>query len=308
MVIILYRLFEFWRCLKRALWLEHLSLHRFGGTSIKNYGSIVRTLFLDLISKHNIYIYFELVITTKCTLNCKYCANLMPYYGTNSYECKLEDLYKAIDNLMSLVDRVVCFRIIGGEPLMSPNFSSILTKLMEYKQSGKILFISAPTNGVIAIPDEHTIQIMHKSRMWLDISDYGYGNIKQLCKYLDNSNVLYTCNNEKKWFDNGDIKNRNRTHQELDKQFKACPFNTCYSILNGKIYYCPRSGHGNDIGLISVSEKDYFDLFSNNANREKLQFFYNRKNIKHITACNYCDAGTKDSNNNIPAGKEQIKR
>ena len=65
----------------------------------------------------------DVVITTKCSMNCESCANLMQYYvnAKNTDEAVLE----AVKNLSENVDHVSEYRVIGGEPLMNKKWAEI---------------------------------------------------------------------------------------------------------------------------------------------------------------------------------------
>ena len=98
------------------------------------------------------------------------------------------------------------------------------------------------------------------------------------------------------------------TVKELRKQFLKCNI-ICNSILEGKLYHCPRSSHGANLGVIPAGKNDYIDLLDEKLTYKELRkelydFFY--KYVPYVNACNYCNNGTKEITN-ITAG-EQIKR
>ncbi|EOH9414444.1 hypothetical protein ACMEGU_001237 [Campylobacter jejuni] len=73
--------------------------------------------------------YLELVLTTKCTMRCESCNNLMQYFSpSNQYTCTLEGIKKSLEILLSKVDSIARIRIIGGEPLLFKD----LPKLIDY--------------------------------------------------------------------------------------------------------------------------------------------------------------------------------
>ena len=59
----------------------------------------------------------DVVITTKCSMNCESCTNLMQYYvnAKNTDEAVLG----SVKNLSENVDHISEYRVIGGEPLMN---------------------------------------------------------------------------------------------------------------------------------------------------------------------------------------------
>ena len=71
----------------------------------------------------------------------------------------------------------------------------------------------------------------------------------------------------------------------------------CTSMYDGKLYQCPRSSHGKNLGIIPLKENDYIDLLDENTTQKQLRkklysFFY--KYVPYVNACNYCNSGTKE--------------
>lgn len=75
---------------------------------------------------HKIYLnYVELPITTKCSLRCKNCANLIQYYEYGEFldgKSLINDVYR----LCQITEKIEMFRILGGEPLLHPQLKEIL--------------------------------------------------------------------------------------------------------------------------------------------------------------------------------------
>ena len=68
----------------------------------------------------------------------------------------------------------------------------------------------------------------------------------------------------------------------------------CRSLLNGKLYFCPRSAHGNDLGIIK--ENAFVDLLDNSLSQQEMKnklhtLLYD---LSYIMACKICNAGTKE--------------
>ena len=74
----------------------------------------------------------DLVLTEKCSLKCKDCANLMQYYQ-NPVNIEKQELLDDLEDLMSVADEVNEIRIIGGEPLMNKDFHDISVRLHPIK-------------------------------------------------------------------------------------------------------------------------------------------------------------------------------
>ena len=244
--------------------------------------------------------YIELVITTKCTLNCKSCANLMCKYE-KTYNVDLKIIKDSIDKLLECCDEIKTFRVLGGEPFCNPQLKEIL----KYLQSPKVKNIVIVTNGTIIPRDKDLVKILKNKKISIRISDYDNLSSKkdeliEFCK--DNSIICDHGNLIRIWHEYGDVKQYNN---DVKKQFFYCN-NNCKSILNGKVYYCPRQAHGIDLGLINDNEKEYINLLENSkeTNKKLLKAYLFRNSP--ISACNYCKYATTKSNI-IPVA-EQVKR
>lgn len=247
---------------------------------------------LKTILPGKLYIdYLELVVTTKCTLKCKHCANLMPMYST-PYNVDKDTIIKSINKLKSCVDGIYVFRILGGEPFCNPDLKYYLKELPK----DIIKEIVIVTNGTLVPNDLELINIMKSKDVIVNISNYGKHSYKkeELINLLKNENIRYKIeDNYIAWYDFGTLENKNRNTNILKQQFAACDRH-CKSILNGSIYYCPRSGHGIDLGKIKKIDGEYVDLLNNTDKVNKKQLKKLTFRNTYIEACNYCDYATKD--------------
>ena len=232
--------------------------------------------------------YVELVVTTKCTLKCKNCANLMYRYH-KPYNVDREIIIKSIDKLFACADRVETFRILGGEPFCNPELKYILNRIPTEKTKNIVIV----TNGTIVPTDNALLGILKVKNIMVEISDYGkYSfNKEKLINTLIENNIKYQVESHKVWYDYGDIVKYDRSKKDLERQFLYCNIN-CKSILNGKLYYCPRSAHGTDLNILK--NENYVDLINNNdkTNRKEIKklMFTN----KSLDACKYCKYATKE--------------
>ena len=126
------------------------------------------------------------------------------------------------------------------------------------------------------------------------ISDYGKISRKkyELQDYCQKNKIRYHLKNEDLfWGYVGDMQFRGRTNRQLCRQFKKCN-NFCRSILKGKLFYCPRAAHGDDLGYVDTMENEYVDLLKGNVSKKDiLKIVYSEH---FFSACNYCNYGTKE--------------
>lgn len=260
---------------------------------------------LKTLLPNKLYVdYLELVITTKCTLKCKNCANLMHLYE-KPYNVDKDIIVNTLKKLNSCVDEVYLFRILGGEPFCNPELKYYLNELPVNKFK-KIVIV---TNGTLVPKDMELIKLIKQKNITIEISNYGkYSKKKEeLINLLEKENINFNLvDSSRVWYDYGILENKNRKEEEVKQQFLDC--NThCKSILNGGIYYCPRHSHGIDLGIIKRNNDEFVDLINNNdkLNKKQLKKLMLRK--KYVEACKYCDYATSDCKV-VPAAQQCSKK
>ena len=234
--------------------------------------------------------YVEIVITTKCSLRCKNCANLINLYN-KPYHIKDDLIEKSIYKLFQSVDKIHTFRILGGEPFLNPNLKHYLD-IIPYDQVDQVVIV---TNGTMIIKDKELIKKIKDNHVEVEISDYGKLSRKkdELVNILEKNGLNYKVRTEELcWIDYGDIENYG--NKNINKQFYYCD-NRCKSILNGCLYYCPRASHGYDLDLIERKSDEYVDLINSSRAeiRKRITKLYKRE--KYIEACKYCKYGTEEA-------------
>lgn len=240
--------------------------------------------------KNGYYEYLEIPITTRCTLKCAGCSNLIPCYknknSINSYK-----LLKSIDKFLEIINNIVYIRILGGEPFVSKDIIPVLKKLLK---SDKIQRIELVTNGTIIPNNKELLQLLQNKRINVSISKYPYSKIDELTKVLKENNISYKIDDIKFWLSYGKLNKRNKKVKKIKKQYRKCN-HVCKSMVNGEIHLCPRSSHGKDLGIINVPENEYLNILDKTLSiKEKQQKFNKLLKKKYITACDYCDFATKD--------------
>lgn len=254
---------------------------------------------------HKLYInYIEMPITTKCSLRCKECANLIQYYDKGSfynYRMLLSDIYK----LCQIVEGIEMLRILGGEPLMHPYLKELIMGMLKYE---KVKNIQIVTNGTMLFKDD-ILKVLRNKRISVDISNYGSisRNYDNLIRQLRNNNIKFCTNKELKWTPQGDFSCRNRSQKELKKIFKNCR-SDCISLLEGELHLCPRSSNGSDLHIFEADLSDYVNLRNYKSKRKVRELLFNLLNNKSIIACNYCDYFMRDQLKSCIAGEQISKK
>ena len=81
----------------------------------------------------------DVMITTRCSLKCRNCSNLMQYYK-NPENTDGSEIIKALNILHNNVDFISEYRVIGGEPLMNRDWASIVNNLTKKMKIQKYLY------------------------------------------------------------------------------------------------------------------------------------------------------------------------
>lgn len=231
----------------------------------------------------------NLVVTTKCTLHCKHCASLIPYFE-NPYNIDKNIIIHSIESLARSVDAIEELFLFGGEPLLHPDLEEICIEVSKIKNILRFYII---TNGTI-LPKDSQIDIIKKCGFDLAISDYGelsrYKNeIIEIAK--KHNIVLSVVDIDNTWLDLGNLKKRFRPQNENINIFKSClnSPNPCYPLINGKFHICSRSGFGTEINAFGDNFEDYVDFSEGIGTDRKRKEILNLFNKKCIVACDCCD-------------------
>lgn len=263
-----------------------------------NNGNKLKCLFKGIITglkifnyKYGYYEYLEVPITTRCSLRCVNCSNLIPCYKIQrDYDVKV--IKESVKNFLECINNIVYIRVLGGEPFLSDNLYDVLKLLVK---SNKIQRIEIVTNGTIIPKDRKVIRLLRNRRVVVCISQYPMVDYMRLVNFLDSNNIRYRIDKMDYWYYYGDTRKRNKSKKELIKQYSRCG-SVCRSLVNGQIHLCPRSSHGTDLGIIKNNSDDYLDLLDNSINVEKRRDKLNKLlKKKYIMACCYCDYGTSNS-------------
>ncbi len=253
------------------------------------YYKLVCKLLWDFNNKLYLY-HVELPVTLRCSLRCKKCVFMMPYFE-KPVDYDVNDLLLYMDRLFDCVDAIQIFRILGGEPFLYPELGKIVDKALS---SDKVKTVEVITNGTI-LPKNELLEKMKDPKLTVQISDYGrYSTHKtELKQACDETGVrcILRDEKEKNWFDSGGLEFRGRSAKELKKQMRHCG-NICRNFLDGRLYYCPRAAFGAKLG-IPDPEREYVDFTSEKTREQLRNELYDLNRRKSLSACNYCNEGTK---------------
>jgi organic radical activating enzyme len=227
--------------------------------------------------------YVELVLTPRCNLKCVGCANLMPCYGPSVQAVEVETLKKSVQSLLQVFGRITELKLIGGEPFLHPKLGEIVDFAVAQKAIQKV---AITTNGSVVPKEENLKRLIHP-KVFVNISQYPTVDCAPLVERFKQYGIQYELIHFTNWMDYGEASKRKYSKEVLQQSFKTCPSAECKTILNGKLFICPRDAHGSALGLIPSNEKESVDLLHSDKKSRKRQIkkLYAKT---CITACDYC--------------------
>ena len=231
----------------------------------------------------------DVMITTKCSMKCASCANLMQYYVAAKNTD--HEILSAIEILDNNVDAISEFRVIGGEPLMNRQWAHIVNGIIEQDVKRKIFIY---TNGTIS-PKEEQLKTFHGKNVNFYITDYGKlsRNINKLEENLTKHGISYKRKPADNWVDCSSIRQHKRTARENEVVFKECCAKQFYTLLNGRLYTCPFSANAANLKSIPDNRANYVDLLSKTDDlKQKVRKLVTMQ--KFFPACDFCDGRPRD--------------
>jgi len=233
----------------------------------------------------------DIIITERCSLKCRDCANLMQYYK-KPVDCNLKALLASIDAFCYIVDAVNEFRVLGGEPLMNKELHLITKRLIDEPKVKKVVIY---TNGTM-VPRTGQIEYLKDKKVLFIITDYGVHSRKrdELITVLERHNISYYAQKARGWTDCAKIRKHDRTMEQQKEVYKSCCAKNTITLSNGRLYRCPFSANADRLQAVPDDENDYVDIFQRPRGtaaiqdlKEKIRTFLFGKDCLHV--CDYCN-------------------
>ena len=240
----------------------------------------------------------QYVVTERCTLRCKDCSHLIPYYKKPE-NIDVQKHKKAFDLLLEQIDYLAELRILGGEPFLSPDIERLI---LDYCDNSKIEQISIYTNGTV-IPDDNVLVALKRGKVKVHISNYiiNEEKIQKLTYVFDQHGIKYFVRKYDSWQESGGVEYRGYTEEQLKEKFSNCFERNGYTFLRGRLYRCPRVAHAVNLQAIPDVKKDYIDLENWGDNAIQLKkSIGDLQNKAWLDGCNYCE-GPDNHIQSIPA-------
>lgn len=244
----------------------------------------------------------NLDLTDRCTLRCRNCLALKPYF-TERAERPWTEMEETIDRLLSL-KWFRRFHLLGGEPFIYPYLDKVLKKLCAAEEVEHVNII---TNGTV-LPHEAVLQEMKNTKVMVRISYYGeqssrYKELEELCRQK-NINVRV---HAQRWKDIG---------RPLDTQLNLQQAQVCYNgcsqkagaffyVLHGKATLCPFAANTLALGVYEPDGGDVIDIINTTSADDLLERFralYSRE--RPLTACRYCNGWLPYATKPVPVAEQ----
>lgn len=221
------------------------------------------------------------VLTSRCSLRCRECSNLMGYF---EYPADLdkERIMQSLDIILKHADILPCCELIGGEPFAAKNLGEILEYVLS---QDKILCVEITTNATI-IPGERILSMLKNEKITVIVSNYGkVVNQKKFMEKLNEYGINKVYHSHEYWISAGGVEKRNRAEEELELQYDRCEVGkTCKTLWEDKIFPCARAASLFHLGYLQ--NEQFLKICDRDGLKEDMMDFLLGEKYN---ACDYCD-------------------
>lgn len=265
---------------------------------------------LFMLKKHD-KLYWTIltyVITSKCTLRCKYCASFIPYYENSSNE-EVPVILESLENYFRYVDNLSLFALTGGDTFLHPKFDELLEEIGERYYNKKIQTIAVGTNAII-MPTQSRIKLLQKYNVIVRFTEYTKAlhkqNIPEFCKILKDNNIRYECITFDKWANIGYPQESNGLTEENDKidLFTNCR-RSCVNLYKNSLCYCGIAFRADELNYAPLGDGDVLDLTDTSIRKEELlEFMLGYHPKGYLNLCTKCNGGLNANDYLVEVGEQ----
>lgn len=263
---------------RKAIEIEYDNYRRIGGGELPHNAGDLLILPRIVIS-----------VSNRCTLRCKDCNALVPYFK-NRRDIPVNEIIDIIDKIFSVVDICINVEVIGGEPFLYRELDTVLNHLVEKSQ---IYSIEVTTNGTVEL-EKSVIEALKNNKIYVFLSDYEAVNKdikKEMLRIFQENSIKYEVLNMDSWIDAGNYDKRNKSRNEICWQYFRCTTHMhCKTLWEGKLFACGRAPAIFD--LCNLTDKssylDFkeFSIDNKEEIRNKIKEFYLSE---YAECCDFCD-------------------
>lgn len=233
--------------------------------------------------------FFGYITGKNCTLRCKHCNEMVPYYKERGFVSK-DEIIADCRKLSLSFEFMPYMELVGGEPLLHPEIKDIITDLLEIPNIG---YIKIFTNGTV-VPNDELCDILKNPRIIINLSNYTSAvdgilleNIYQTIEQLKKHKIHYISSEAKTWL-SFSFFNYKRSESELEKCFQACSARECHRVYKGTMYRCHHQYAGVQLGKFpeKPDEVIHIDDYTPEQLREACDRF---EDLPYTSACQFCN-------------------
>ena len=201
-----------------------------------------------------------------------------------------EIVLESVKKLLSVVDGIAMFKLLGGEPLLEQDLIVQILSLQELKENQKALGIQIVTNGTMLFREDVLKVMQQEKRLGILLSNYGNLSPKEdeLKKQLSEYGIAFSeIGLKDEWCAWGDPLHIYHDAGMAKYLFDYCKNKSfCTTVLDGKYYTCPRAAHGEALGFYQERSIDLLAPVKTGTLREQLKDYYYRSDPPQ--ACASC--------------------
>lgn len=265
------------------------------------YGQNRKEFFKNKDDIHFIFYRLEIDLTSRCTLKCKKCCNMMAYFD-NAKDLDVDEIKKDYSRMMEIIDWTDDIMLIGGEPLLYKNLGEIVEYIYNEKNTfHKVGVIRIVTNGTI-VPNDTILKILDKCKVHVLISNYGdkSRNINNLIDKLVQYKINYAVQDTTFWVDAEQYVDGEKevyNDKVIEKRINDC-ITMCRTVDSGKFYMC---AHLKSLDLLHALPSDvrkcYVNIYEDDVKYKLVRYL--KKDISLLKACAWCNGCSEDKWNNM---------
>jgi len=231
----------------------------------------------------------DLVITEKCTLKCRDCANLMQFYE-NPRTYSTDFIVTGLASLASKCDFIHEARIIGGEPFINKEIYSVLDIVCSYENINKVVIY---TNGMIP-PNRQKLLGMASGigKLIFSVTDYAElgRNLDKTIAIVEELGIPFRVHPPEHWTDSGRILQYPTTNAEAEEKFAKCCGKNLYTLIGENLYRCPFAANAEQFGGVPFRSTNSVSV---KGTRDEIKHF--SYGVDVIDACSLCPGRSFDA-------------
>lgn len=251
----------------------------------------------------------EVDVTTRCTLRCKNCCNMMQYFS-HPNDIDVDVVINDYNRMLELIDWTDDVMPIGGETLLYRNLGKLVEEIYKNPNtSKKVGIVRVPTNGTI-LPNDEILKEFSKHNLVVEISNYGSKSrkIDELIEKLIRYKIKYIVMNIQWWSNVQQYVPAEtiKSEKELLELRKGGCVTLCRVIDQGKFYLCCNL---KSLMLLEAIPQDvrrecYIDVYDKNAKNQIVEYLSRNKRMPK--ACSWCNGCSWENWNNskIPVAEQ----